>query len=196
MRTRSDQLIGFWLAIAVLLQAVLLAAAASMTRAQAVEFFLGAVCLMLLVIWLWRVRLYLNSHVDMILIMCASGGLGMLLGLPMPSHMGHAVGAAAWWRMCTGMFALGLTPAIAFTRCLRTARRLHLLAKALLIDSAGMLVGMWLSSFLRIGEGDRTMIVQHFTMLGGMTVGMLAGMWTRSAWLLAPRSQNRERVVT
>src|SRR6185312_8588374 len=83
-----DRLIGLWLGFAVFLQALLIAAIAPMSRAQALQFLLGAICLMLLVTYLWRSRLYLNSHVDMLLIMFASGGLGMLLG--MSSHMSHA----------------------------------------------------------------------------------------------------------
>ena len=128
------------------------------------QFFLGAVCLMLLVIYLWRWRLYLNSHVDMLLIMFASGGLGMYSG--MSSHMSHAADFAAWWPMCAGMFILGLAPAIGFSRCLRAARRHGYLLRALLIDSSAMLAGMWLSPSVTIGHGEWMMISRYFTMLG------------------------------
>jgi hypothetical protein len=189
MTRALDRLIGLWLGFAVLLQALLLAADAPLSRAQAVQFYLGAICLMLLVIYLWRSRLYLNSHADMLLIMFASGGLGMLLG--MWSHMSHAADFTVWWPMCTGMFALGLAPAIAFSRCLRAARRHNYLLRALLIDSAAMLAGMWLSTSVGIGHGEWMMMSRHFTMLGGMMLGMIAGMGIRSAFLSPVRLQTR-----
>ena len=133
---------------------------------------------MLLVIYLWRSRLYLNSHADMLLIMFASGGLGMLLGMSNP--MSHAIDFTAWWRMCAGMLVLGLAPAVVFSRCLRTARRNGYLLRAILIDSSAMLAGMWLSTCVRIGHGEWMMISQHFITLGGMTLGMIAGMRVRS----------------
>jgi len=86
----ADRLLGLWLGLAIVLQALLLAAEAPMSRAQLVQYFTGAICIMLLVIYLWRSRLYLNSHIDMLLIMLAAGGLGMQLGMAMPA------GASGW----------------------------------------------------------------------------------------------------
>jgi hypothetical protein len=188
MRAR-DRLIGFWLGFAVLLQALLLSADTPMSRAQLMQFFLGTVCLILLVLYLWRSRLYLNSHADMLLIMFASGGLGMVAG--MSSHMSHATNLIVWCRMCLGMFVLGLAPAIAFSRCLRAARRHGYLLRALLIDSSAMLAGMWLSTCVRIEHGEWMMISRHFTMLAGMMLGMAAGMWIRSLVLFPTPSQIR-----
>jgi hypothetical protein len=188
-----DRLIGLWLGFAVFLQALLIAAIAPMSRAQALQFLLGAICLMLLVTYLWRSRLYLNSHVDMLLIMFASGGLGMLLG--MSSHMSHAADFTVWWPMCAGMFVLGLAPAIAFGRCLRAARRHGYLLRALLIDSSAMLAGMWLSAFVTIGHGEWMMMSRYFTMLGGMMLGMIAGMGIRSIFLSPLRLQTRRELT-
>jgi hypothetical protein len=171
------------------LQTLLLAADAPMSRAQLMQFLVGAVCLILLVVYLWRSRLYLNSHADMLLIMFTSGGLGMLAG--MSSHMSHATDFIVWCRMCLGMFVLGLAPAIAFSRCLRAARRRGYLLRALLIDSSAMLAGMWLSTCVRIGHGDWMMISRHFTMLAGMMLGMAGGMWVRSLVLFPTPSQIR-----
>jgi hypothetical protein len=179
----ADRLLGLWLGLAIFLQALLLAADASMSRAQLVQYFVGTLCVMLLVIYFWRSRAYLNSHVDMLLIMFASGGLGMQLGMTMSSHPAHLTHLVAWWRMCAWMFALGLVPAIAFSRCLRAARRHGYLLWALLIDSSAMLAGMWGASHLGIVSSDWTMMSRHFTMLGGMTLGMIVGMWIRSASL-------------
>jgi hypothetical protein len=188
----ADRLIGVWLGFAVFLQALLIAAVVPMSRAHQIQFFLSAVCLTLLVIYLWRWRLYLNSHVDMLLIMFASGGLGMFLG--MSSHMSHAADFAAWWPMCTGMFILGLAPAIGFSRCLRAARRHGYLLKALLIDSSAMLAGMWLSASVTIGRGEWMMISRYFTMLAGMMLGMIAGMGIRSIFLSPLRLQTRREL--
>jgi hypothetical protein len=178
MTPAADRLIGFWLGFALLLQALLLAAEAPMSRSQLMQFLLGTVCLTLLVVYLWRVRLYLNSHADMLLIMFTSGGLGMLAG--MSSHMSPASDFIVWCRMYLGMFVLGLAPAIAFSRCLLAARRRGYLLRAVLIDSSAMLAGMWLSTCLRFGHGEWMMMSRHFTMLAGMMLGMAAGMWVRS----------------
>jgi hypothetical protein len=188
-----DRLIGLWLGLAVLLQALLLAAAAPMSRAQLMQFSLGAVCLTLLVVYLWRSRLYLNFHADMLLIMFTSGGLGMVAG--MSSHMSHATDFIVWCRMCLGMFVLGLAPAVAFSRCLRAAHRRGYLLRALLIDSSAMLAGMWLSTCVKIEHGEWMMISRHFTMLAGMMLGMTAGMWVRSLILFPMPSQTRRELT-
>ena len=189
----ADRLLGLWLGLAIFLQALLLAADASMSRAQSVQYFTGTVCVVLLVIYFWRSRAYLNSHVDMLLIMFASGGLGMQLEMTISDHPAHLAHMVAWWRMCAWMFALGLVPAIAFSRCLRAARRHGYLLWALLIDFSAMLAGMWGASHLEIGHGDWTMMSRHFTMLGGMTLGMVVGMWIRSI-TLSPRPLEPERM--
>jgi hypothetical protein len=193
MTRARDRLIGFWLGLAVLLQALLLAADAPMSRGQLMQFFLGTVCLILLVVYLWRSRLYLNSHADMLLIMFASGGLGMLAG--MSSHMTHATDFIVWCRMCLGMFVLGLAPAIAFSRCLRAAHQRGYLFRALLIDSSAMLAGMWLSTCVRIEHGEWMMISRHFTTVAGMMLGMAAGMWVRSLVLFPAPSQIRKELT-
>jgi hypothetical protein len=187
MMRAVDKLIAAWLGLAVLLQALLLSADAPMSRPQMVQFFVGAICLALIVSYLWKARLYLNPHADMLLIMFTSGGLGMFLG--MSSHLSHAMDAMSWWRMCGGMFVLGIGPAIAFSRCLRAARRHGQLLIALLADCSGMLVGMWLATCVRIESREWMAIGRHFTMLSGMTLGMIAGMWIRSTF---PRSTGPE----
>jgi hypothetical protein len=188
MTCAAHPLFGLWLGLAVLLQALLLAADAPLSGLQLVQFFLGTACLMLLVVYLWRSRLYLNSHADMLLIMFTSGGLGMLAGMSSP--MSHAADLTAWCRMCLGMFVLGLAPAIAFSRCLLAARRHGYLMRALLVDSSTMLAGMWLSSRITIEHGEWMMLARHVTMLAGMMFGMAAGMWVRSSLLFhAPQSR-------
>ena len=163
-----------------------------MSRLQSAQYLAGAICFMLLAFYFWRWRRFLNSHVDMLLIMCASGGLGMLLGMPMPSHAAHSANSAALWRMCVWMFVFGFAPALLFSRCMRTAYRHGYLLWALLIDCSAMLAGMWISSQVRLGHEHWTAIGRHLTMLGGMTVGMIFGMWIRSALFRKRLSQTRE----
>jgi hypothetical protein len=79
------------------------------------------------------------------------------------------------------MLALGILPAVAFSRCLRTARHHGYLFPALLIDSSSMLGGMSIAACIPAAHGPWMMISQHFSMLGGMTIGMIAGMIIRSA---------------
>lgn len=179
-----DRMIGAWLGLAVLLQALLLAAAGSLSYGQLAQLFAGAICLALLVTSLWQWRIHLNSHADMLLIMFASGGLGMLLG--MPGHGSHAMDSIAWWRMCGGMIVLGLAPAIAFARCLRAARRDGQLLWSLLIDVTAMLAGMWLANCGKTEHGEWMVLTRHAGMLGGMTLGMITGMWIRSVLASRP----------
>jgi hypothetical protein len=187
-----NRLMAWWLALAVLLQAALIVNGSPATRAQSIQFVCGAVCLALLVASLWNARRYLNSHTDMLLIMFASGGLGMCLS--MSGHMHHANPAASW-PMWAGMLALGFAPAIFFSRCLKTARQRGYLGRAVLIDFAAMFAAMWLSSSANIQYGSWTEAGQHFNMLGGMLVGMLAGMWIRSV-LLFPAQRQAGKALT
>jgi hypothetical protein len=173
----ANRLLGWWLGAAVLLQALLLATDTPLSHAQLLQYFICAICLMLLVLTCWRWRRYFNPHTDMLLIMCASGGLGTLFGTPMASHVMHF---AVWSRMCAWMLAFGLVPSVAFSRCLRAARHHGYLVWALLIDSSTMLAGMWISTRLEGGHGTWQMISQHVAMLGGMTLGMILGMSIRS----------------
>jgi hypothetical protein len=189
----AGRLLGWWLGLAVFLQALLLAADASLSHMQLAQYLTGTICVMLLVVYFWRSRSYLNSHVDMLLIMFASGGLGMQLGMTMPNHAVHMAHMVAWWRMCAWMFALGLVPAIAFSRCLRTARRHGYLLWALVIDSFSMLGGMWAAVHVELVQSDWTPISRHFTMLSGMMLGMIVGMWIRSIALSA-RAPEPEKV--
>jgi hypothetical protein len=179
-----DRLIGAWLGLAVLLQALLLAAAGSLSYGQIAQLFTGAICLTLLVMSLWQWRNHLNTHADMLLIMFASGGLGMLLG--MADTKSHSMDFIAWWRMCGGMIVLGLAPAIAFSRCLRAARREGRLLWSLLIDVTAMFAGMWLANCAKTEHGEWMVLLRHVSMLGGMTLGMVAGMWIRSVLISWP----------
>lgn len=183
-----DRLIRWWLAVAVLLQAAVIVNGSPVTRAQAIQFVCGAACISLLVGTLWNVRRYLNPHTDMLLIMFASGGLGMCLSISGHMHHGNPV---ASWQMWVGMLALGFVPAIFFSRCLHTARRRGYLGQAILIDLVAMFAGMWFSGTANIQYGHWTETGRHLTMLGGMIVGMLAGMWIRSVLFFPAQRKTR-----
>jgi hypothetical protein len=188
-----DRLIGFWLGLTVLLQALLLAADAPMSRAQLMQFFLGAVCLILLVVYLWRSRLYLNSHADMLLIMFTSGGLGMLAG--MSSHMSHATDFIVWCPMCLGMFVLGLAPPHCLQPVLALCPPAWILGKSA-ADRSFRDARRHVAFHLRkIEHGEWMMISRHFAMLAGMMLGMAAGMWVRSL-VLFPMSPQTRRELT
>src|SRR6266568_3410554 len=110
---------------------------------SSIQYYAGAACVAALVMVLWRSRACLNPHVDMLLIMLASGGLGMFVYL---AHLACAMGS---WRPYGWMLLFGLVPAIPLARCLRAAFRHGYLMRALLIDASAMTGGMWLSGRTR-----------------------------------------------
>jgi hypothetical protein len=175
---RIEKFVAAWLGVSVFLQAWLIGA-------PSIQYYIGAGCLALLAASLWRSRSYLNPHVDMLLIMLASGGLGMLVASP-----GHIACAMGSWRGYGWMVLFGFAPAIPLSRCLRVALRQGYLLWALLIDAGTMFAGMWLSGQTGAGHGEWAVLTQHMTMLGGMLVGMLIGMWMRSALFGSRSLQN------
>ena len=166
-------MIAAWLGVSVFLQALLLGVHLGLGLGSSIQYYAGAACIAALVMVLWRSRACLNPHVDMLLIMLASGGLGMFV---YPAHLACAMGS---WRAYGWMLLFGLAPAIPLARCLRAAFRRGYLMWALSIDAGAMIGGMWLSSRIRGGHGEWAALTQHLEMLSGMTVGMLLGMWIR-----------------
>lgn len=123
---------------------------------------------------LWSVRRHLDPHADMILLMGGFGGLGMWLG-PWLYYGGVTLpachyGLGGWLAMNAGMFALGLPPALLWSRCVAIARRDGFLVPKLAADTIGMLGGMCAGHWLvPIALGSLT---HH----AGMVAGMLGGM--------------------
>lgn len=119
---------------------------------------------------LWRVREFLPSHADMLILMAALGGLGMLVpmlaGAPACHLDGHRAG------MYFGMLALPAWPCWTRARCVLQARREGWAAWLLAGDLVGMSLGMELGSLL--GRGH--LWGHHALMLAGMLLGMAASM--------------------
>ncbi|MBE7542476.1 MAG: hypothetical protein M9913_13930 [Bryobacteraceae bacterium] len=140
----------------------------------------------------WRARALWSGHLDMILVMGALGGFGMLLGtwadarfapslvgVPCPMHTRADGGLFTWM---TGLMLLfAVPPGVAWSRCLdRYRNHRPALWAAVAIDTAGMLAGMiafglWFADpfSLLVESGTAGM---HLAMLVGMLAGMAAAM--------------------
>ena len=80
-----------------------------------------AACVAALLIWqLWSIRQYLNQHVDMLLLMSAYGGLGML---PWPGAPACHASMQSFLAMSAGMLVCGVPAMLYGARCLQQARR-------------------------------------------------------------------------
>lgn len=140
----------------------------------------------------WRARRLWSPHLDMILVMGALGGFGMLLGtwadagfapslagVPCPMHSRADGGLFTWM---TGLMLLfAVPPGAAWSRCLERYRSHHAaFAAAVALDTAGMLAGMiafglWFAEpFSLLAESATAGM--HLAMLVGMLAGMAAAM--------------------
>ncbi len=200
-------MVGWILAAATLAQGVVLVVMARSPVRAALQLVVVAAALALLVQQAWVVRKRLNHRVDMLIVMTAFGGLGMLLGwwvdLAGPAleamrapamHMmaRHSVWHAVFSWMTFGMFAGAIPPSLWLTRCAelaRTSRRrwvsTHLVGNLAML--AGMIAcGRLLGPAVAALTGSR-IVGMHVGMLLGMAVGMEAGMFLgEAAFGLAP----------
>ncbi|HNX48738.1 MAG TPA: hypothetical protein PKL08_01125 [Thermoanaerobaculaceae bacterium] len=188
---------------AVAAQGLMLLYLGQLTGRVAAQTVLVLVALGVLTHQAWEHRVGLPHRVDMILVMLALGGLGMIIGwwidfgmAPAPSWL--RLGGMAprpwsfWsrvWSWMTGLMLLGaIPPSLAWTRCARLARlsrrrwvSTHLLGNAAMV--AGMIwTNRWLGR--TVGHLAGSLVVgAHVAMLLGMTIGMTAGMWLGEAAL-------------
>jgi hypothetical protein len=123
------------------------------------QLLLGAVLCAVIVSLLWHVRRAMPPHADMLLIMTAFGGFGMVVGGYGQPTCHHS------WTGTLGMLVASLPPSLWFARCLQVPARLALL----LADTVGMLVGMECGHWLAAGADPWT---RHTAMLLGMNLGM------------------------
>lgn len=139
---------------------------------------------------LWRVRSFLPSHADMLILMAAMGGLGMLLpvlaGAPACHLDGHRAG------MYLGMILLPAWPCFTNARCVLEARRQGWAHWLVLGDLAGMVVGMEAASLLARGPGWLHHVVMLIGMLLGMGVSMAIAVSIRRANL---KSDSRGQAI-
>ena len=131
-----------------------------------VQGMIAAGAIALLAWQLWSVRLHLNEHVDMLILMSGYGGLGML-----PWTGSCHLTTTCWLWMTAGMLGLGLPALMLGSRCLRRASGEGNLLLALTVDITGMTAAMWLvhrSPFMH------DPLMAHIGMLIGMQAGMMA----------------------
>ncbi len=140
----------------------------------------------------WQARRYWSPHLDMILVMGALGGFGMLLGtwadarfaaslagVPCPMHTRADGGLFTWM---TGLMLLfAVPPGAAWSRCLERYRpHRPAFAAAVALDTVGMLAGMiafglWFAEPFSLVVESAT-AGMHLAMLTGMLAGMAAAM--------------------
>jgi hypothetical protein len=151
----------------------------------------------------WVYREQLGHRLDMILVMLALGGLGMIigwwidfgwqpapgwmrLGQPNPHAWSFWSKVASWM---TGLMLLGaIPPSLAWTRCARLARlSRRRWVSTHLVGNVAMVVGMiltnrWIGRTIGRLAGSQV-VGAHAAMLAGMAIGMAAGMWLGEAAL-------------
>jgi hypothetical protein len=136
-------------------------------------------------VWqIWRYRGWLGTHVDMIVLICGYGGLGMKPGAP---HCHDT--AQGWFEMTAGMLALGLVPVFFGSRCFAAVRRTWEAPAVLLFDTLGMMLGMG-AMHLEMSFISPSPVVKHFVMVFGMAAGMIAGSVAGAAY--SKRSRRKD----
>lgn len=154
---------------AVILQVALLLLQSDLPWRLQVQVAMVGIALATLVHQLWQYRRLWSPHLDMLLLMTAFGGLGMVLaGLPDWGAPACHRELASWSRMAIVMCVAGGAPAWFRSRCLQEAKQERRASLYLLIDCAGMLAGMALSY-----GTVRWPLPFHYA---SMNVGMLLGM--------------------
>lgn len=122
-------------------------------------------------------RLRWDSHLDMYLLMLGPGGLGMMLGGWQAGPACHNGTWTAFWLMTAGMLLPSIPLCWYLARCVLEARRQGRGLQAILLDTAGMQVGMLLGHLpatLMPVMDPRLVWFHHGLMLVGMVLGMLA----------------------
>lgn len=126
-------------------------------------------------------RNHWDAHLDMILIMLAPGGLGMLLPLLfMTGPLCHSQNnPLAFLEMSLGMLLFSVPLSWFQARCILEARRQGRGVQILFLDVIGMQIGMTLAhvpmTMLPMND-PRAAWLHHASMLVGMLLGMLCSM--------------------
>jgi small-conductance mechanosensitive channel len=136
-------------------------------------------------------REHWDAHLDMVLLMVAPGGLGMMLAMLLPYlGMGPACHAqrtwTSYWVMTAGMLFVSVPLCWKYARCIQQARRDGYGGRALLLDLLGMQAGMTLAHLpvtLLPMTDPRSVWLHHGVMLSGMLLGMLPSMLVLRFWL-------------
>jgi hypothetical protein len=141
---------------------------------------------------LWRTRAQWDPHLDMLILMAGPGGLGMIAGVAVsgaPSCHFLAPLSFPWSLMTAGMLVCSLPPSWLAARCVLQARVEGWGPLRLLVDSAGMLLGMTAASQIPgwAGAPGGGAWLGH----GVMVLGMLLGSGAALAVTLGIRSAAR-----
>ncbi len=204
MGVNREGAVAVTLGLAVVLQGVGLVVMGGLGFRGALQVLMVSLALATAVASTWRIRMRLNHRVDMLLVMAALGGLGMLVGTWIDrstgsasahvamGHGGHQHGGSPWSMVPTWMTALMLVAAIpagiALTRCAALARTgwrrwvsTHIVGNGLMV--VGMVwVGHWLGTALGRLTGSGV-VGHHAAMVLGMLLGMEVGMFAGEASL-------------
>ncbi len=172
------------------------------------QWYLLSVLAALVAYQAWMAREKLPAHFDMLFLMGALGGLGMMLGTwidkgfpvspppPPPMPRPPSLRPVATW-MTWLMLLFAVPPGALWSRCLAPMRRRPAwLAFALLLDAVGMVTGMilvasvWTRPLMKLTGSHFS--AHHLAMLVGMLAGMLPAMLLRDA-LFRVASSSRQR---
>lgn len=187
-------------------QVLLLESVGAIPAQHRLEIWIVTLVLAGLAAQAWLVRRLLPPHSDMLLLMLAWGGFGMLWGWQLDGGLAAMQGHGAhqhmpgmtmtpvysgWFRWANGMNGLMLLfafpPSLLWARCLMNYRPYALrLVWVLLLDAAGMVLGMMAGGRL-LGHPlgmllEAPALAHHVAMLIGMLAGMAATMAVRP-WL-------------
>ena len=155
------KLLGFGAAIALAAQVIVLSW-------PGIQGMIAAGASALLAWQLWSVRLYLNEHADMLILMTGYGGLGML-----PWTRECHLTSGAWVWMTAGMLALGIPATLAGSRCMQRALKDGTMAPSLAAETLGMTAGMLMAHRL-VTPFTHDPLTAHIAMSIGMLMGMTA----------------------
>jgi hypothetical protein len=189
--TTLDRTVACSLAASTLIQGVWM----GLWSPGGVQWYLVSALAALAAYQAWMARERLPAHFDMLLLMGALGGLGMMLGTwidkgfptvpPLPPAMPRAPSlrpVATWMTWLMLLFAV--PPGALWSRCLAPVRRRPgWLAFALVVDAVGMVAGMilvaswWTRSLMHLTGSHFS--AHQLAMLVGMLAGMLPAMWLR-----------------
>jgi hypothetical protein len=185
-----DRAIALAMGLATYGQGLMLVYLGRLSGKAALQVLLVAAAAGLVVHQAWTYRRLVSHRADMILVMLAFGGLGMIVGWwvdfgfgPVVMHQGPRPLVASLFSWMTALMLVGAVPAASvLTRCARLARgdrrrwfSTHIVGNAAMVAcmiAGGRLLGPSLTA------ATGSFAVGHHTgMVVGMVLGMFAGMW-------------------
>jgi len=185
----KDRAVALALALAVYGQALMLVVLGRLQGRALLQTLVVGALLGVVVQQAWARRGLLSHRVDMLVVMAAFGGFGMIVGWWIDFGFGPAVmrpGRTVWdavvsW-MTALMLAASIPPAFPLTRCARLARgnarrwiSTHVFGNLAMV--AAMVAGGRLLGRPLVALTGSFAVGHHVGMVIGMVAGMFAGMW-------------------